>query len=122
MQQHTITYTGYTIGDKVWVWAYWIPLVAEVEIIGIELNRYPEDPDLHIYYRTKVQAPNGDVDQHSYSLDELYATKKEALEAAIKEQTAEVSEWRDDLGEAETTLGNLKQQLLEECLLEDAAK
>lgn len=114
MKQHQITYTGYTIGDKVWVWAYWIPLVAEIEINGIELNRYPEDPDLHVYYRAKVQTSNGDINQHTFDIDELYATKKEALEAAIKSQTEEVSEWRDDLKEAEQTLSHLKAELEKE--------
>ena len=115
MQQHTITYTGYTIGDKVWVWAYWIPLVAEVEIVGMELEQYPDERGKwHIYYRVSVQAPNGDIDQHTYDLDEIYATKKEALEAAIKEQTETVSEWRDDLKEADGTLAHLKAELEKE--------
>ena len=112
MKQHQITYTGYTIGDKVWVWAYWIPLVAAVEIINIELNRYSDKPDeWAVYYRVKIQAPNGDIDQHTFGIEELYATKKEALEAAIKEQTETVSEWRDDLKEAEQTLAHLKAEL-----------
>ena len=115
MKQHTITYEGYTIGDKVWVWAYWIPLVAEVEIINIELQRYSDDPDKWAaYYSVKIQAPNGDIDQHSYSLDELYGTRKEALEAAIKEQTDTVTEWRDSLKEAEQTLAHLKAELEKE--------
>ena len=115
MKQHTITYTGYTIGDKVWVWAYWIPLVTEVEIINMELNRYSDKPDeWAVYYRVEFQEPNGDIDQHTFSIDELYATKKEALEAAIKEQTDTVAEWRDDLKEAETTLAHLKAELEKE--------
>ena len=114
MKQHQITYTGYTIGDKVWVWAYWIPLVVEVEINGIELNQYPEEPDMHIYYRCVIKAPNDDIDNHTFSIYELYDTKKEALEAAIKAQANEVSEWRDDLKEAETTLARLKAELEKE--------
>ena len=112
MKQHTVTYEGYTVGDKVWVWAYWLQLVTQVEIIGMELNRYPEDSDKwHVYYMVNVQAPNGDVNQHTYSPDEIYATKKEALEAAIKEQIETVSEWRDDLKESEETLVRLKAEL-----------
>ena len=115
MKQHQITYTGYTIGDKVWVWAYWIPLVAEVEIVNIELNRHSDKPDeWAAYYRVKIKAPNGDIDQQTFSLKDLYATKKEALEAAIKEQTEEVSGWRDDLKEAEQKLAYLKAELEKE--------
>ena len=83
--KHTVEYDGYTVGDKVWVWAYWIPLVAEVEIIGLELNQ-DMDEQWSIYYTVNIQALNGETDQHSYSIDELYNSKKEALEAAIKDQ------------------------------------
>ena len=115
--KHTIAYDGYAVGDKVWVWAYWIPLVAEVEIVGMELNQYGDKPgEWDIYYGVDVPAPNGDTDQHSYSIDELYDSKKEALEAAIKDQEKLVSEWQADTNKQETTLGCLKQELLAELL------
>ena len=115
--QHTITYEGHTVGDKVWVWAYWIPLVTEAEIVGITLERYPEEPDkLEIYYRAKVQNPNGDTDQHSFSGEDLHDTKIAALEAAVEDQEKLVTEWREDVNKQETTLGCLKQELLMEQL------
>lgn len=116
--KHTVEYDGYIVGDKVWVWAYWIPLVAEVEIIGLELNQYPEEPGKwHIYYRVNIQAPNGEIDQHSYDSEELYNSKKEALEAAIKDQEGLVADWQKDTSKQETTLGWLKQELLAERLI-----
>ena len=117
MNQHQITYTGYTIGDKVWVWAYWIPLVTEAEIVGITLERYPEEPDkLEVYYRVNVQNPNGETDQHSFSGEDLHDTKIAALEAAVEDQEKLVTEWREDVNKQETALGCLKQELLMEQL------
>lgn len=111
--KHTVEYDGYIVGDKVWVWAHWIPLVAEVEVIGLELNQ-DLDGQWSIYYTVNIQAPNGEIDQHSYDSEELYNSKKEALEAAIKDQEGLVADWQKDTSKQETTLGWLKEQLKQE--------
>ena len=117
--KQTITYDGYTIGDKVWVWAYWCRYLAEVEIIGFEIRRELNEADGYIYYIVNIEE-DGVVQQHSLGVTELFATRKEALEAAIKQQEVDVSEWQQETQKSQDTLDWLKRQLAQE--VEDASE
>ena len=111
--KQTITYDGYTIGDKVWVYACWCRYLAEVEIIGFEFRRELNDAGGYIYYTVNIKE-DGVVHQHSFDGTELFATKKEALEAAIKQQEVNVSELQQEVQKQQDTLNWLKEQLEQE--------
>lgn len=111
--KQTITYDGYTIGDKVWVWAYWCRYLAEVEIIGLEIRRELNEADGYIFYIVNIEE-DGVMHQNSFSDKELFATRKEALETAIKQQEVDVSECQQDTQKSKDTLDWLKEQLEQE--------
>ena len=111
--KQTITYDGYTIGDKVWVWANWCRFLAEVEIIGIEIRRERNEADGYIAYIVNIEEL-GVMHQHSLDGNELFATRKEALEAAIRQQEVDVSEWQQEVQKQQDTLVWLKEQLEQE--------
>lgn len=111
--KQTITYDGYTIGDKVWVWAYWCRYLAEVEIIGLEIRRELNEADGYIYYIVNIEE-DGEIQRHSFGSMEIFATRTEALEAAIKEQEVDVFEWQQEAQKSQDTLGWLKEQLEQE--------
>ena len=112
-QTRTITYDGYTIGDKVWVWAYWCRFLAEVEIIALEIRRELNEADGYIYYTVNIEE-DGKIQQHSFDGTELFDTRKEALEAAIRQQKADVYDWRQETQKHQDTLDWLKEQLEQE--------
>jgi len=109
-QTQTITYDGYTIGDKVWVWAYWCRYLAEVEIIGLEIRRELNEADGYISYTVNIEE-DGVLQQHTFDGSEFFATRKEALEAAIKQQEVDVSEWQQETQKHKDTLDWLNEQL-----------
>lgn len=111
--KQTISYDGYTIGDKVWVWAYWCRYFAEVEIIGLEIRRELNEADGYICYIVNIEE-DGVMHQNSFSGKELFATRKEALEAAIRQQEVDVSEWQQETQKSQDTLDWLKEQLEQE--------
>jgi len=112
-QTRTITYEGYTIGDKVWVWAYWCRYLAEVEIIGLEIRRELNEADGYISYTVNIEE-DGEIRQHTFDGTEFFATRKEALKAAIKQQEVDVSEWQQETQKHQDTLDWLKEQLEQE--------
>lgn len=111
--KQTISYDGYTIGDKVWVWAYWCRFLAEVEIIGLEIRRELNEANGYIYYTANIEE-DGVVQQHSFGITELFATRKEALEAAIRQQKSDVYDWKQETQKQQDTLDWLKGQLEQE--------
>ena len=112
-QTRTISYEGYTIGDKVWVWAYWCRYLAEVEIIGIEIRRELNEADGYIFYTVNIEE-DGVPQHHSFGVTEIFDTRKEALEAAIKQQEVDVSEWQQEVQKQQDTLDWLQEQLEQE--------
>lgn len=112
-QTRTISYDGYTIGDKVWVWSSLYRYLAEVEIIGIEIRRELNEADGYIYYTVRIEE-DGAMHQYSFGVTELFDTRKEALKAAIKQQEVDVFEEQQRIHKQQDTLAWLKEQLEQE--------
>lgn len=118
--KQTINYEGHKIGDMVWIWVGWCRLLTQVKILGMTLWFYEDEPDkCHPDYTVKFVDPNGETQTYTFQEDDVFDTKKEALEAAIRQQKADVYDWRQETQKHQDTLDWLKEQLEQEVPNED---
>ncbi len=115
--KQTINYEGHKIGDMVWIWVGWCKLLTQVKILSMTLWFYADEPDkCHPDYTVEFIDPNGETQTYTFQEDDVYDTRKEAIEAAIKEEETDLAENQEILNKQETNLGWLKQELLAETI------
>ena len=119
--KHTITYEGHQVGDMVWIWVGWCHLLTQVKILGMTLWYYEDEPDkCHPDYTVKFIDSNGELQTYTFQEDDVYDTRKEAIEAAIKEEETDLVENKEMLQRQEFNLDWLKRQFAQE--VEDASE
>ena len=110
--QHTISYNGHTIGDKVWIWVSWEKLLTQVEIIGLTLNRYPDDlAKCEVNYSIRFVDSEGKTQEYTWGEAEVFDTRKAAIEAAIKSEEVDFAENSEMVQRQQEKLDWLKEQL-----------
>ena len=113
--RQTITYAGHKIGDMVWIWVGWCKLLTQVEILGMTLWFYEDEPDkCHPDYTVKFVDPNGETQTYTFQEDDVYDTAEEAIRAAIKEEETDLTENKEILQRQEFSLDWLKRRLDQE--------
>jgi len=92
----TINYSGYAIGDFVWVFDIFLQFTGTLEIKGIEISRQTDDDnkeDCISYYldvpiiseEAKEEYGGKDIARRYMSPSELFNTEEECYAAALKE-------------------------------------
>ena len=110
-----IDYEGHKIGDKVWIWVGWCHLLTQVEILGLTLWFNEDEPDkCRPDYTVRFTDPDGKSQTYSFQEEDIHDSRKEAIEAAIKEEELDLKENKEMLQRQEFNLDWLKRQLAQE--------
>lgn len=81
----------------------------------MELWFYEDEPDkCHPDYTVKFVDPNGETQTYTFQEEDVHDTRKEAIEAAIREESIDLAENKGMLQRQESSLTWLKEQLAQE--------
>lgn len=112
MAKHQIEYEGHAIGDMVWIWVGWCKLLIQVKILGMTLWYYEDAPDkCEPDYTVRFLDTNGETQTYTFRENDVYDTRKEAIEAALKEEETDLAENKDILQKQQDNLAWLREQL-----------
>ena len=112
--KNTITYEGHQIGDMVWIWVGWCQLLTQVKILALTLWYYEDEPDKCVPdYTVRFTDNNGEAHTYTYREEEVFDTKKEAIEAALKEEAVDALENKQMLQRQYDKIDWLRKQLEE---------
>jgi len=113
--KQTVTYEGHKIGDMVWIWVGWCNLLIQVKILGMTLWWYEDDPTKCCPdYTVKFNDRNGQEQTYTFQEEDIHDTRKEAIEAAIREESTDLVENTEMVQRQESSLAWLKEQLEQE--------